>query len=63
MNKELPKIIISGSSGFIGKHLKKNLSNDYEIISLNKEKLHRLIKDKNYKKDFLNQNKSWRIRS
>ena len=61
MNKELPKIIISGSSGFIGKHLKKNLSNDYEIISLNKEKLHRLIKDKNYKKDFLNQNKSKNI--
>ena len=52
MNKELPKIIISGSSGFIGKQLIKNLSNDYEIIPLNKEKLHKLIKNKIYKKIF-----------
>ena len=61
MIKELPKIILTGSSGFIGKQIKKTLLKDYEIICLNKEQLHRLTRDKNFRKDFLNQNKSKNI--
>ena len=33
------KVFISGSTGFIGKHLKRTLKNDYLLITPNRKKL------------------------
>ena len=49
MKKNRLKIFISGSNGFIGKHLKKNLFKNYILVTPNKKKLN-LNKKKNLKK-------------
>jgi len=52
MNLNKLKVFISGSTGFIGKHLKKNFENNYRLITPNKKKLdlNNIIQVKNYLK-------------
>ena len=46
------KVFISGSAGFIGKHLKKKLENDYILITPSRKKLNlnNISQVKNYLK-------------
>ena len=39
VKKNKLKVFISGSTGFIGRHLKKNLVNDYKLFTPSKKNL------------------------
>ena len=47
------KVILTGSNGFIGKNLEKNLSSIFEVIKISYNELNSIFKEKRFKEKFI----------